>query len=94
MRSPLGEQLIKMCKDEINATRSQEKGSGAAPRSAYYVWRKLGDGKPARVKKCTMCGVAPITVEECGMPHSDCPCGHFEPNDPCPATEQSEVGSD
>lgn len=56
-----------------DAKQEREGDSRPAPCSADYVWRDLGDGQPVRVKKCSMCGIAPSAVDDCGMPNPDCP---------------------
>ena len=42
--------------------------------SASYSWRDIGDGNKVRVKHCSMCGVAPSNVDDCGrFGDPDCP---------------------
>ena len=39
-----------------------------------YRWRDIGDGKPVRVQVCSMCGVAPSNVDDCGeFGNPECP---------------------
>lgn len=39
-----------------------------------YRWRDIGDGQPVRVQVCSMCGVAPSNVDDCGeFGNPECP---------------------
>lgn len=39
-----------------------------------FQWRNIGDGKPVRVQACSMCGVAPSNVDDCGeFGNPECP---------------------
>lgn len=37
-------------------------------------WRDIGDGRPVRIQKCSLCGVAPSCVDDCGaFGNASCP---------------------
>ena len=40
-----------------------------------FRWVDIGDGKPVKVEVCSMCGIAPGNVDDCGeFGNPECPC--------------------
>lgn len=41
-----------------------------------FEWCDIGDGRPVRVKRCSLCNVAPSNVDDCGA-FGDPNCPYF-----------------